>query len=266
MLKIDRVYIKKAFAEYTDKYDSNDGKIKLKIDHTYRVADFCDCIAESLCLNDDDKDLAWAIGMLHDIGRFEQVKRFGTFMDADSVDHAQFGADLLFDENLIQMFLPESKTVMGKDSDAELHLMELAIREHNKLKIRERISKREELFCNIIRDADKIDILRVNVETPIEVIYNVSTEELRSAAVADAVMKNFYEEHCIPRSLRESAVDNIVGHVSLVYELIFPISLKLVKEQGYLEQLMNFPSDNEKTLLQFEEIRAKMHRYIKERV
>ena len=34
------------------------------------------------------------------------------------------------------------------------------------------------MYCNILRDADKIDILRVNVETPLEDIYNVTTAEL----------------------------------------------------------------------------------------
>ena len=42
--------------------------------------------------------------MLHDIGRFEQIRRFGTFNDAQSVDHAEFGADLLFKEGLIRKF------------------------------------------------------------------------------------------------------------------------------------------------------------------
>ena len=36
--------------------------------------------------------------MLHDIGRFEQIKRYGTFNDSKSVDHGEFGADLLFKE------------------------------------------------------------------------------------------------------------------------------------------------------------------------
>ena len=36
-----------------------------------------------------DVDLAWLLGMLHDVGRFEQLRRYGTFIDADSTDHAQ---------------------------------------------------------------------------------------------------------------------------------------------------------------------------------
>ena len=263
---MNRKHITDTFAAYTKKYDATDGKIKLKIDHTYRVAEFCEQIAKSIGLCEEDVDLAWTIGMLHDIGRFEQVKRYKTFIDSESVDHAQFGADLLFQEGLIQLFFPgtdkTSPTNNSQKQEERMHLLELAIREHSNYRIREGLSKRETMFCNIIRDADKIDILRVNVETPKEVIYNVTTEALQSAKVADAVMQSFFEEHCILRSIRESAVDNVVGHISLVYELVYPISLKMVAEQGYLEQLMDFETKNEVTKEQFQRIRDKMHRYL----
>ncbi|MCR4787294.1 MAG: HD domain-containing protein, partial [Lachnospiraceae bacterium] len=91
---MDREKTEKTFAGYTEGYDSSDPKIKLKIDHTYRVAALCERIANTV--PGVDAELAWLSGMLHDIGRFEQVRRYGTFSDADSVDHAQFGADLLF--------------------------------------------------------------------------------------------------------------------------------------------------------------------------
>lgn len=266
-MKIDRNHITDTFSAYTDRYDASDGKIKLKIDHTYRVADFCDRIAKSIGLKEEDVDLAWTIGMLHDVGRFEQVKRYGTFIDLESVDHAQFGADLLFREGLIETYFPNLPDEGGmcdreKAEYADLHIIETAIREHSNYRIREGLSDWEKMFCNIIRDADKVDILRVNVETPKEVIYNVTTEELQSAKVADAVMQSFFEEHCILRSLRESAVDNVVGHISLVYELVYPVSRSMVAEQGYLEQLMNFETKNEVTKEQFERIREKMHQYL----
>ena len=44
------------------------------------------------------------------------------------------------------------------------------------------------MFCNILRDADKVDIFRVNVDTPAEDIYNVTTEELKNSQVSPEVM------------------------------------------------------------------------------
>ena len=38
-MKIERERVRETFREYTDAYDATDEKIKLKIDHTYRVAE-----------------------------------------------------------------------------------------------------------------------------------------------------------------------------------------------------------------------------------
>ena len=85
---IDRERVKNTFAEYTSGYNAADPKIKLKIDHTYRVAELCELIARDLNLDEYETDVAWLTGMLHDVGRFEQIKRYNTFNDAQSVDHA----------------------------------------------------------------------------------------------------------------------------------------------------------------------------------
>ena len=102
---IDRERVKNTFAEYTSGYNATDPKIKLKIDHTYRVAELCELIARDLKLDEYETDVAWLTGMLHDVGRFEQIRRYNTFNDAQSVDHANFGANLLFKEGLIDTYV-----------------------------------------------------------------------------------------------------------------------------------------------------------------
>ena len=79
---------KEWFASYTADYDMEDPKIALKAVHTYHVAELCQTIAESLALNEVECMAAWLSGLLHDVGRFEQIRRFNTFSDADSIDHA----------------------------------------------------------------------------------------------------------------------------------------------------------------------------------
>ena len=51
---INRKNVINAFAEYVRNYDPSDEKIKLKIDHTYRVAGLCQSIAKSLNLSEAD--------------------------------------------------------------------------------------------------------------------------------------------------------------------------------------------------------------------
>ena len=97
-MKIDRARAQKAFADYAAHYNAADAKVKLKIDHTYRVAALCARIAQSLALPPEDVDLAWLSGILHDVGRFEQLRRYNTFIDAQSVSHAALSVAVLFDE------------------------------------------------------------------------------------------------------------------------------------------------------------------------
>ena len=100
---MNRTDILAAFKNYAAKYNINDVKITLKIAHTYRVAEISERISKSISQN-IDSNLAWLLGIFHDIGRFEQVKRFGTFLDVASVDHAELGADILFNDGLINEF------------------------------------------------------------------------------------------------------------------------------------------------------------------
>lgn len=184
---VDRVHVKKAFAEYTAAYNADDPKIKLKIDHTYRVAALCERIAKAAGMCAYDVELAWLSGMLHDVGRFEQIKRYNTFSDADSVDHAKFGADLLFKDGLISTFLNGMVKCTGYKPGAlenryssdgvflydrlnksDMEILELAIRCHNMYRIPQGLNSREQAFCNVLRDADKVDIFKVNIDTPLE--------------------------------------------------------------------------------------------------
>ncbi len=252
-MRIDRTKAMAAFEEYTSHYNISDDKIRLKIEHTKRVNQLCEQIAVEIGLEEGDIDIAWLLGLLHDVGRFEQIKRYGTFKDSDSVDHANFGADILFVDGKIRDYIEDA---------SEDALLELAIRAHSAYRIPEGLSKREQMFCNILRDADKIDIIRVNTEFPLEEVYNVTTEELETAAITPAVMESFYEEHAVLRSLKRTPADNVVGHVSLVYELVYPVSVRIMKEQGFLEKLMDFQSRNPATIRQMKEIRGYLQKYL----
>ena len=110
----------------------------------------------------EDADLAWLIGLMHDIGRFEQARRYGTFVDSLSVDHAELSADLLFGEGLAERF-PQD----GLPEDWR-SIAETAIRQHNKLKPAETTDDRMRRFTELIRDADKTDIFRVIATIPFE--------------------------------------------------------------------------------------------------
>ena len=117
-MKLDRDRARRAFAAYAANYHAGDAKVALKISHTYRVAALCERIAKSLALPAGEVDLAWLCGLLHDVGRFEQLRLYGTFDDAKSMDHAAAGVQVLFGRGAIRRYL--------KDRDED-RLLETAV-------------------------------------------------------------------------------------------------------------------------------------------
>ena len=277
---INRKNVINAFAEYVRNYDPSDEKIKLKIDHTYRVAGLCQRIAESLGLSEPDVDIAWLLGMLHDIGRFEQIRCFGTFNDVQSVDHAEFGADLLFKEGLIRKFAEgyyeECELARSGNEEAEqiiknnehhnkdTGLIEMAIRQHNKYRVKEDLTERQRMFCDILRDADKVDIFKVNADIPMEIIYDVTTEELKNGVITKEVLESFYKKETVLKSVRRSAVDHIVGHISLLFELVYKESYRQAREQGYVYKLLDFKSDVPEVNAEFDDMRKYVDEFLME--
>lgn len=122
---MDLQYAKQQFELYLNNYDREDDKIRLKIAHTYGVVECSRQIAERMGLSEEDKELAQLIGLLHDIGRFEQVKRFGSF-EPTVMDHAAFGVEVLFNGGMIRQFVTEDKwdsiicTAIAKHSDFKI--------------------------------------------------------------------------------------------------------------------------------------------------
>ena len=231
---IDRKQAEAAFYDYISRYDPDNPMIRHKVEHTLRVAGNCERIAASLCMDDDDAAFAWFLGLLHDIGRFEQVRRYGTFVDSVSVDHAEFGADLLFKDDLIHEF-----PVQGLTS-GRLALLETAIRLHNKLTLPGDQDEETRRFCNLIRDADKADIFRVVTELSFEQRAGTSKGLLQETeGSCDAVMECVLQHRCVPRDIRKTRFDVCISHCCMAFELVYPESRKIVREQGYLSRLVD---------------------------
>ena len=269
------------FLAYASGYDTTDVKIKLKVDHTFRVEALCGKIAGSLGLNERDCGIARMAGLLHDIGRFEQLRRYHTFRDGVSVNHAQLSADILFQDGLIDRFVPapetDGRTIPGtepggrsvqkerEEYEEELRLLELSIRFHNAYRLPDALSDRERMFCQILRDADKVDILRVNTDTPMTEIYDMPEEAFLTAEISDEVYEDMLAHRDVNRAHTHTAIDFLMGHIAFVFGLVYPESLRLMREQGYLENMLHFESRNGQTRQRMERIREEVHAYMEKR-
>ena len=88
-------------ASFYNGQPENDRNIRLKIDHTFRVRDEARRIAAAELPDPAERSLAERAALLHDLSRFEQFARFGTFMDAASFDHGDRSAELAAEQHLL---------------------------------------------------------------------------------------------------------------------------------------------------------------------
>ena len=110
----------------------------------------------------------------------------------------------------------------------------------------------------MLRDADKIDICRVNCDTPLEEIYNVTTEELKNSSVSEEVKACFRNRTAVLRKLKKTPIDYVVAHLCLVFELVYPVSREIAREQGYADRMLAFESDNPDTAEWFARMRKEI--------
>ena len=64
----------KAFNDYYEQYKDISTRIEIKYYHSFNVANYMYELADRLILSEEDMYLAKTIGLLHDLGRFEQLK------------------------------------------------------------------------------------------------------------------------------------------------------------------------------------------------
>ena len=242
-MKINKARALKAFKDYTANYDLRNISITLKIAHTYRVAAIAERIAKSIFTEEDKNsvDFAWLLGLLHDIGRFEQVTRYGTFKDALSIDHAELGADILFNSGLFDTFVVrEEADLTLKEFQRVKAVAETAIRLHNKLRLPENLDTQTMTYAKILRDADKADIFRVLTEPP----YN--ERNLKELTVRAEIMQCVREHRCVPRpagKFQFNELESLISQCCMAFELEYQESRNIVNEQGYLKELLEQDAD-----------------------
>lgn len=254
-MSIDILKAKMVFKEYIKNYNPEVEKIKIKISHIERVSQIAKKLAEDLNLCQEDIELAELIGLLHDIGRFEQIRVYNTFLDRDSINHAEYGVKVLFEDGLIREFLEDDKYDK---------IIKLAILNHNKMEIQDGLSDREKLHAKIIRDADKMDIFYIlTIANKKEVWYK---EDLSEEKISDEAYKDFIENKLISYNKVKTGVDLLAIHFTYIFNLYFKQSIKIIYDNNYLDKLYNRFSFNDKqTKERMEEIYNMTKKYIEEK-
>lgn len=213
-------YYCQKFKQFLKEYDENNPDIIRKINHSYRVADYALEIAKSLNLPDDELDLAYLCGLIHDVGRFGQMRKYHTYDDLKSINHGTMGLKML-EQGLIKDFTL-------KKSWQEI--IKKAVVNHNKTWIDEDLSEKEKLYVQITRDADKLDLfyLMINnfpVKTSDEKINDAIYERVMSLQVG-------YENS-------SNNLDKYVIRMGFFLDLNFKYSKMIALKEQYLEKYVD---------------------------
>lgn len=234
--QFDRWFHSYCASFYADVADDQKN-ILLKEEHTHRVCDNMDILTESLALPENDRLLAAAVALFHDVGRFEQYRKYRTFKDAASENHAAIGARVLAENGVLRILPPDEQTTVIR-----------AIALHNVYHIPDGLTERDLLFLRLIRDADKLDIWRVFIE-----YYALPPDERASAVglgfadlpeCSPEVVAALARREMVNLSLVRTLDDFKLLQLSWVYDLNFPVSLRLFRERGYLESFEAFLPQN----------------------
>lgn len=240
MTAIDRTRAAGAFKTYTDAYDATNPRIALKIEHTYHVARACDAVAREQGWSPQDIDLAWLCGLLHDMGRFEQLRRWDTFKDAESMSHAALGVEVLFGENPADA--PATTSIRDFiEADEYDKLIHASIAYHSDFRLPEELDERTRRFCDIVRDGDKVDIMRTIADSTVDTILKVDEKTFLASHFSSPTLAAFDERRCVSRDEREEPADFLVGLICFMFELVYPASRALAREQGDIYRLLDAP-------------------------
>lgn len=222
--------LKSWFKSYTRSFLSGDPKKdsahQLKIDHTDRVCENIRLLAASIDLPEDQMRIAEAVALLHDVGRFEQYKRYGTFNDRKSVNHAALGVEVL-----------KKTGVLADFGDDDRKRIVDAVRFHNAPELPSGKPNRELIFLRLIRDADKLDIWKVfadyyryDNEPETAIVQHLPDRPTWAPLIIDSI-----ENRIMARFSHMATLNDFkLLQLSWVFDLNFPETYFQAKQRGDL--------------------------------
>ncbi len=234
-------HARQAFQCYLCNYDLTIPLLKLKVIHSYAVMNIMKELSESLHLSEEDCQLAMLIGLLHDIGRFDQWMIYKSFEDHKTRDHADYSSEILFDQHLISSFIET------REYD---DIIKEAIQQHNKYQIKDGLDHRTLMFVNLIRDADKLDNFRVKEVESFETLFQQSKEQIEQQTISLEVQNAFNNHQLVYSPDRKTQLDMWLSYIAFVFDLHFNVSYHYIHRNDYINKSFDRVSPIETHLYQ----------------
>jgi len=211
--------------------------LKLKEDHSARVCDEMLYLCEQLNLNAGLRLLAETIALFHDVGRFPQFVKYKTYKDPLSVNHSVLAVETLQKENILSPL-----------SENEKQIILTAIRYHGEKELPPNLTGDTMLMARLIRDADKLDIFKVVIDSYIQKRNDPDNFKLEiempdtpdiTPGVLEAILTGGRIEYRALRTLNDMKLC-ILGWV---YDINFKPTFLRLRERRNLETIFHFLPD-----------------------
>ena len=201
--------------------------MELKRVHTAHVVENARAIAHGEGMDGETAEACEAAALLHDTGRYEQLRRFGTFRDSESVDHAVFSHDIVKEKGWL-------------DGCAHADAILKAVLYHNRRDVPDGLDPLALAAAHCTRDADKLDIFRV-LEHRLETtdwrndrtaFWNLPVEEKPNPQVLAAVR----EGRPVDYQHLKTLADFVLIQVGWIHSgLHFGTTRRFADERGHME-------------------------------
>ena len=207
--------IERLFIDYINTFPDTDMTLRKKL-HSLHVASLAGDIGQT--------DKHFEAGLIHDTGRFFQAVTYKTFNDSASINHGEYGYEVVKSWGV---------------TDSELLN---AVRYHNRLEIPD-IPEKE--FVCVIRDADIIDILDLTAKGEINIFgkHNAPDGEL-----TEQVKELLTTNKLLPNPIRfQSGINSYLGKLALVFGLTYKESYEILEKKEILKDIITVHVEDNET-------------------
>lgn len=236
-------YLKEWFYSYVKSYQTDDPEhqrnLDLKEDHTRRVCRQITEIGRDLGLNEEEQRLSEIIALFHDIGRFEQYARYCTFLDGRSVNHAEFGVEILREKGVLNPIGASSRELILK-----------TISNHNLATLPRHGDETCLFFSRLLRDADKLDIWRVVTEYYQRKANGEQNQAIEldlpdTPGISSGVYRDLISQNIVDICSMENLNDFKLLQVGWVYDMNFVPTFRRLRQKGYLDVIRKALPDSD---------------------
>ena len=242
-----------AFETYVDSFSGltpeQQKNFDIKKEHTLRVAGNARQLAVSLNFSEEDEKIAVLAAVFHDMGRFSQIVEYNTLNDSISMDHAELAVELLKNNEFLSSVEEENRKLIFS-----------SILCHNKFELPPNMGSRELIHCRLLRDADKLDILKVITDYysgKNKSANHMLTWELpKSAAVSPGVVKEVLAGKLVSKKEVKSETDVKILQLSWIYDINYKTTVGMILRNRYLEKIYDSLPKNDKVFEIYRKIKV----------